>query len=258
MADRVISTPLINVDSKKGKKYVRKVQKLRDEVFNLEGKQIGENTRLYKKLSEEQISLNPFLSTFLNWTKNTNDKELIKMLDCLKLVSVSIGSFGRKGGYVHYPIKEPYFRFVVHLGSPEVYYIDSYNYRKPVAMLNGYGFFISPQNAEHTSFTIFNEPIRLISDPSVQELVPKIRSKDYCRTILIYDYDYIPTDDVENEEVVAETILTSENRDEVPKLENVENSESGNMETPQTEIKVEEFDASNITPEQREAACTIF
>jgi hypothetical protein len=201
MAGKIVASQLINVDSKKGKKFIRNVERLRDEVFGMESKNANETTRLYKSLNQEQIENNPFLSTFLNWTKNTKDKELINMLDSLHLKSVSIGSFGRKAGYNHYPIAEPYFRFILHLGSPEAYYIDS---RKPVAMLNGYGFFISPSHSSETSFTIYNEPIRLIHDPTVQSLVPKIRPKDYKRTILIYDYEFIPKDDVP--EVVPEVV----------------------------------------------------
>ena len=193
MSGKINVIPLIDPSTKKGKTFTRNVERVRNETFN--NSEVKETTRLYKRLSEEQIKENPFLLTFLNSVKNTNDKELKTMLDCLQLKSITIGSFGRKAGYVHYPIEEPYFRFVLHLGSPEVYYIDS---KKPVAMLDGYGFVITPKFSHETSFTIYNEPIRMIHDPVVQALIPKIRFKDYKRTILIYEYEYVPLEEVDD------------------------------------------------------------
>ena len=249
MADKIVATQLINVDSKKGKKYVRNVERLRDEVFNMDPKDVTEKTRLYKTLTEEQISDNPFLHSFLNWTKNTKDKELLKMIDSLHLKSVSIGSFGRKGGYIHHSIDEPYFRFVVHIGTPEVYYIDS---RKSVAMLKGYGFFISPQHAHETSFTVFNEPIRLIHDPSVQELIPKIRPKDYKRIVLIYDYEFLPKDEVLEDVSVAERVEEDAKVEQSQtSSEVIENLESVPTPTP-------ENTTHPITQSERDAACHIF
>ena len=258
MANKIVCTQLINVDSKKGKKYVRNVERLRDEVFNMDPKDVTEKTRLYKTLTEEQISDNPFLSTFLNWTKNTKDKELLKMIDSLHLKSVSIGSFGRKGGYIHHPIENPYFRFVVHIGTPEVYYIDS---RKPVAMLNGYGFFISPSHAHETSFTVFNEPIRLIHDPSVQELIPKIRPKDYKRIVLIYDYEFLPKEEVSDvdENEVPQAVAVGEQviQEGVPVEQGQSCSEvSDNLESVSTAAP--ENVNPPITQAERDAACHIF
>ena len=247
MANKIVGSQLINVESKKGKKFIRNVERLRDEVFSVEPKNVNKTTRLYKTLTEDQIENNPFLLSFLNWTKNTKDKELINMLDSLHLKSVSIGSFGRKGGYAHHPIEEPYFRFVVHMGSPEVYYIDS---RKPVAMLNGYGFFISPQHSHETSFTIYNEPIRLIHDSSVQELVPKIRPKDYKRIVLIYDYEFIPK---ENFEEVDEN--------EVPALEDaisVVAPATQVIENISPAVELATPESTSITQAERDAACQIF
>ena len=248
MANKIVGSQLINVDSKKGRKFLRNVERLRDEVFCVEPKNVNETTRLYKTLTEEQISDNPFLLSFLNWTKNTKDKELLKMLDSLHLRAISIGSFGRKGGYAHHPIDDPYFRFVVHIGSPEAYYIDS---RKPVAMLNGYGFFISPQHAHETSFTVFNEPIRLIHDPAVQELVPKIRPKDYKRIVLIYDYEFIPKDldvlDEVLEDVAVEQVVESVSVSDVQSVS-------------VSELPPPTFENTNstVTQAERDAACHIF
>ena len=245
MANKIVGSQLINVESKKGKKFIRNVERLRDEVFSVEPKNILETTRLYKTLTQDQLTSNPFLLSFLNWTKNTKDKELLNMLDSLHLKSVSIGSFGRKGGYAHHPIEEPYFRFVVHIGSPEVYYIDS---RKPVAMLNGYGFFISPQHSHETSFTIYNEPIRLIHDPSVQELVPKIRPKDYKRIVLIYDYEFIPKEEIEVDEVLALEDAIS-----------VVDPEVDSDISPAVELAPSvTSESTSITQAERDAACQIF
>ena len=250
-----MGTQLINVESKKGKKYVRNVERLRDEVFNMDPKDVTEKTRLYKTLTEEQISANPFLSTFLNWTKNTKDKELLKMIDSLHLRSVSIGSFGRKGGYIHHPIDEPYFRFVVHIGTPEVYYIDS---RKPVAMLNGYGFFISPSHSHETSFTVFNEPIRLIHDPSVQSLIPKIRPKDYKRIVLIYDYEFLPNLDVLEDEVPEDVGVVEQAVEEGVQVEQGQTSSEVIENVESVTTATSENVTPPITQAERDAACHIF
>ncbi len=257
MSGKINVIPLIDPSTKKGKAFVRNVKRVRNETFN--NADIKETTRLYKRLTEEQVKENPFLLTFLNSVKNTNDKELKSMLDCLELKSVTIGSFGRKAGYVHYPIEEPYFRFVLHLGSPEVYYIDS---KKPLAMLDGYGFVITPQFSHETSFTIYNEPIRMISDPSVQALIPKIRMKDYERTILIYEYEYIHPEELEvvdeNGVKVDLKVVESVENGVIEVAENNEN-EKQVSENVNTEQNIEEGSSvENFhTDQEREAACLI-
>jgi hypothetical protein len=221
MATRNITpTSLINLATKAGKKFVNGVERLKNELLN---SQPNENTRFYKQLTDEQIHANPFLHTVLNNIKNSGDKELQNFFKCLELKTIHIGEFGRKAGYNHYPIEEPYFRFVVHLGSPEVFYIND----KPVALLNGHGFVISPAETNKTHFTVYNGHIRLISDPHVQAIVSKIRPKDYKRTILIYDYAFnFPTEDENTESHSESPVENSENA--------VENSESPveNSESP--------------------------
>ena len=181
-----LATPLIDLNNKK---FFKNLEKLKKELGMKEISK--ENMKQVRNLEQKDLEDKQFLLGFLNQMKNTKDKGLKELLECLELKRVFIGDFGRKAGYTHRPIEEPYFRFVIHLGSPEIYYKDSNKEKnKQIPMLNGYGLVVSPQESQATSLTIYPDPIRLVNDHRVQEIVSKIRPKDYKRTVLIYDFEY--------------------------------------------------------------------
>ena len=186
----VTPTQLVDDETKAGKKFIRNVENLKTELgIKPVTKDI---TKQVKKLTQEQIKNNVFLTSFLN--KYSND-----LFKNLELKNVTIGTFGRKSGYVNYPIEENYFRFVIHLGSPEIYYIDSNQVRnKQLPMLNGYGFLISPQESANTYFTVYSNTLRIIDDEKVRPIISKIRPKNYSRTVLVYDFAFnIPEEEIE-------------------------------------------------------------
>ena len=181
-----IPTLLINPDNKN---FFKKLENFKKELGMKEISK--ENMKQVKTLKSEDVEGKKFLFTFINEMKNTKDKQLVELLDCLEFKRLFIGDFGRKAGYVYRPIEENYFRFVIHIGSPEIYYQDSDKQKDiQIPMLNGYGLVISPQESTVTSLTVYPDPIRLVNDHRVQSLVSKIRPKDYKRTVLIYDFQY--------------------------------------------------------------------
>jgi len=228
-----MATHLIDTDTNAGKKFVRKLENLKNELGM---KPITkENMKQIKRLTKEQIKENSFLTTFLN--KMKSGKGMKEMIDCLELKNVFIGDFGRKSGYVNYPIKEKYFRFVIHLGSPEIYYYDTDKKKdKQFPLLNGYGFVISPQESEEASLTVYSNPIRIINDNQVQKLITKIRPKDYKRTVLIYDFQYNLSLDLLDE---VEEMLEKETNSQVVEetKEETNNQETNNQETNTQEIE---------------------
>ena len=183
----MLATPMIDVESKAGKKFIRKLEELKKELGM---KQISRENMKQVYTLDDNLKDHSFLTNFIEHMKG-KDKQLTKMLNSLKLKRVFIGDFGRKCGYVNHHIHEYYFRFVIHLGSPEIYYKDSHTEKdRPIPMLNGFGFVISPQESDSTEVTVYPDPIRLINNQKIQQLVPKIRPKDYTRTTLIYDFQF--------------------------------------------------------------------
>ena len=191
-------TQIIDVTSDAGKNFIKNVEKLKQEL-ELNGK--GEKLRQCRELSKEQIESNSFLKDFMT-------SDLFKNFE---IRNVSIGSFGRKGGYVYTPITESYFRFFIHLGDPEVYYISDNIYTdKPIVLTNGQGFIIPSMSAEETEVIVYADPIRIIHDTKIQSQVPKIRPRNYSRTTLVYDMFYdIPEDLIEEGEDILNEIKES-------------------------------------------------
>jgi len=179
-------SPIILPETESGKDFLEKLNNLKEKL-NI--RETEEKTKKFKNLSQNEIEENIFLTDFLNFMKE--DKELVEMYNFLKIKNIFIGNFGRKTSFVYHPIKEPFFRFVLHFGDPEIYYLDSTIHRdKPLALLNGYGFIISPQEAARSSLTVYSDPVRFVYDNKIQEQIPKIRPKKYSRTTIIYDYEY--------------------------------------------------------------------
>jgi len=161
-----IPTLLLDPDNKN---FFKKLENFKKELGMKEISK--ENMKQVKTLKPEEVENKKFLFSFINQMKNTKDKALREMLECLELKRFFIGDFGRKAGYVYREIEEAYFRFIIHLGSPEIYYKDSDREKdKQIPMLHCYGLVIPPQESTNASF--------------------KIRPKDYKRTVLIYDFEY--------------------------------------------------------------------
>jgi hypothetical protein len=179
---------IIKIETEDGKNFFQKIQELKTKL-KLDGN--GEKTRKYNFLSKKEIDENSFLKDFLNFMKDSEDGELSEMFNCFELKKVFIGNFGRKTGFVTRPIKEKLFRFVLHFGDPEIYYLDSIKNRdSPLVLTNGSVFLISPQESETTSLTVYEDPIRFIYDSEIQKQISKIRAKNYSRLTLVYDYEY--------------------------------------------------------------------
>ena len=203
----ITPTQFVNDETKSGKKFIKKVENLKSELGM---KLKTEKTKCIKDLTPEQISGNSFLTDFMNNIKNSPDKELRQLYNNLELKNVTIQEFGRKAGYVNYPIRENYFRFIIHLGSPEIYYIDSDKVKnKQLPMMNGYGFMISPQEAPYIHFSVYSNTLRLIDDVKLHKIIPRIKPKDYKRTTLIYDFafNFTVEDDIEDQKDDIEEIV---------------------------------------------------
>lgn len=188
-------TQVIDVASDAGKLFVKNVNSLKKEL-NING--TGEKIRQVKDLSPEQIKANPFLRDFMNGAD---------VFDKLEIKNVSIGNFGRKGGYTHKPNPGSHFRFFVHLGPPEIYYLDDHTVKdKMIPLLDGQGFIVSSLTAPETIVVVYQEPIRIIHNSKIQALVPKIRPRNYSRTTLVYDLDYnITEEELQSDEEIRET-----------------------------------------------------
>ena len=173
------SIPAEVIDNKieAGKKFLENVEKLKTELGLTN---TGEFVKKIKHLSPEQIKDNLFLQDFMG-------SDIYKHFTVKR---IQIGTFGRKVGYSYEPIKEQYFRFIIHLGDSEVYYVDSTQEKdKMMPMHDGYGFIVSSLLAPCTKVTVYPDPIRLIHDPKIQTQIPKIRPRKYSRTTLVYDLE---------------------------------------------------------------------
>jgi hypothetical protein len=227
---------IIKRETDEGKKFTQNIDDLVSEL-KLNGK--GEKLRKYKILSGEDIKNHTFLENFLDFMKK--DDEMREMYDWLKLKRVFIGNFGRKTGFTIRPIKEQYFRIVIHLGTPEVYFLDSNKYKDmPLVLKDGFGYIISPQESETTNLTVYEDPIRIIYDQKAQNEISKIRPKDYSRLTLVYDYEYeIPESYLKSleEEEKKDDVEEKEEKDE--EVEEEEEEEEEDEEEKEEENKKE-------------------
>jgi hypothetical protein len=187
-------TQVIDVTSDAGKNFVKNVEKLKREL-KINGK--GDKLRQHRELSDKQILDNGFLRDFMT-------SDLFKNFEIQK---VAIGQFGRKGGYHYNPIQHNNFRFFIHLGDPEVYYVSDETAKdRLVPLTNGQGFIVSSLSATQTEVTVYSDPIRIIHDSNIQSKIPKIRPRNYSRTTLVYDLLYDISDELleEGEEIFNE------------------------------------------------------
>jgi hypothetical protein len=187
-------TQVIDVTSDAGKNFVKNVEKLKQEL-KINGK--GDKLRQQRELSEKQILDNSFLRDFMT----------IDLFKNFEISKVAIGQFGRKGGYNYNPISENNFRFFIHLGDPEVYYVSDETAKdRLVPLTNGQGFIVSSLSAPQTEVTVYSDPIRIIYDPNIQSKIPKIRPRNYSRTTLVYDLIYNISNELleEGEEIFNE------------------------------------------------------
>ena len=121
---------VIDENNEAGKNFLKNVEILKKEL-GLTTK--GEKIKKIHHLTSEQIQGNLFLQDFMH-------SDLYKDFNVKR---IQIGIFGRKTGYTFDPIKDQYFRFVIHLGDPEIYYLDSDQEKdKMMPMKNGDGFII--------------------------------------------------------------------------------------------------------------------
>ena len=193
---------VIDVDNESGKEFIKKLEILKKE---LKINSVGEKVKQIRDLTEEQILNNPFLYEILTF-KNFEVKKIF------------IGNFGRKVGYKHLsnPVnsEQSYFRFFIHLGDPEVYYLTDNTVKdKPIALLNGQGLIISSLSVNDTNLIVYSDPIRIIYDSEVQSQIPKIRPRNYSRTTIVYDVLYdleSALEEINEEESVVEEPVVEE------------------------------------------------
>ena len=196
--------PIIDTSTSNGVGFVKKVHKLVANIFpkpniNNNKQNNTDQLRQFKELTPEQITENPFLKQFMH----SKDKATKQLFQSLELKRVYVGNYGRKGGATYTGTQEQYFRIFLHLGSPEVYYLDTETVKeKPLALLDGNGFIISGTHYAQSSVVVYQDPIRL--DSSVRDKVPKIRPRDYSRITLIYDFEYHLPEDLLVDEVTHE------------------------------------------------------
>ena len=157
--------PIIDLNTKSGKDFVKKLEKLK-KYLGLNG--TGDKTRQHKELTLEQINSNPFLLDIL---RDSMFKEF-------ELKRISIGNFGRKGGFQYHPLEENYFRVFLHIGNNEIYYLsDDKQKDKMIPLKSGDGFIIPSLTATEATVIVYQDPIRIIYDPRIQEQIPKIRPR---------------------------------------------------------------------------------
>lgn len=235
----VTPTFMVDTETEEGKTYVDNVSKMLVELNMVPKVNIGkkgqdtDKFKSVKKLNENETKKYSFLQSFLDKFKNDDkNKELFKML---KLNSITVGRFNRKAGYVFHPMKEGGFRFIIHLGDNEVYYLNSMEGTKMLPMMSGSGFILSPALSTGVSCTVYSDPIRILNDARYQQFISKIRMKNYQRTTLVFDYDLNIPDDYVSPSEASQTPEASNH-------ENVESQtlESQSVESPNSENKTSE------------------
>jgi hypothetical protein len=189
MQNTVVS--IINLETSFGQQYLRSVEKLKTKLFPKFN--TDEKLRLFKELTDDEISKHKFLTSFM---REKADKEMQKIYNSMHLKKVYLGTYGRRGGATYTPCQDTTVRIILHFGDSELYYLDSDTARdEPHALLTGQGFMFNPYVSQNTSVTVYAEPIRLVYDSNLQSKVPKIRPRNYNRTTLILDFDFIFTEE---------------------------------------------------------------
>lgn len=171
---------LIDVNTKRGKKFVNRVEELRKSMKV----EISEKTKFLKDVTGEMVG-------FPNI-----DEDLI-------LRKVSFGCFGRKAGYTLHPSTSGYFRFILHLGSDEMYYLQNDTTQdEGIPMKSGKCIVLKPSQAEETLLVVYEDTKRGLYDTNVGVNMSRVRPLDYKRMLLIYDFELkqevIDLDDDEN------------------------------------------------------------
>lgn len=173
-------TQIIDVTTSDGKDFVQQLESLKKEL-GVNSK--GEKIRQHVTLTPEQIEKNQFLTDFIS-------SEMFKEFK-IEVKGVFIGNYGRKVGWTYPPINQEYFRVFVHFGDNEAYYMNNSKMQNKICPLtSGKGIIVSPFLSQETSITVYSDPIRLIHDTKIQEMIPKIRPRNYSRTTLIYDLHF--------------------------------------------------------------------
>jgi hypothetical protein len=100
--------------------------------------------------------------------------------------TISVG--GRKTGMVIKKEDDILYRVIIHLGSPEIYYMvgEGFNW-EPVVLPNGWGLLCSPATIDNIDFKIKKEPIRKGLNSELLNFVTRVRLNDYMRTTIVLD-----------------------------------------------------------------------
>ncbi len=186
----VKSYTLIDVATKNGKKFENKTKTLINSLC--ENQKFNEKTRFVRTLSEQELNENSYLCKIFDNMKNNGDKELKDLFSRLELKTVTVGLFGRVGSYNYRNTDTNYFRFFVHFGDPEIYYTSSETVENHgVVMYSGWSFVLDPMSSTNTDVTVYENKVRSNVDLNVCPDIPRIRSPDYKRYTLIYDYEFL-------------------------------------------------------------------
>lgn len=126
---------------------------------------------------------------FPNYLKELGEKtlkEILKQLPEGKLNwKASIGVYGRKDYSTIKSKRGLIYRIIINIGDTEVYYFDQRN--DPIALPNGYALLVSPDLIDKTDIKVKSDPIRKILSTELQEIVPKIRPRQYMRCTIVLD-----------------------------------------------------------------------
>ena len=192
----MISRPIISINTEEGTKFLTDLNKYKQE--NLGNIQIKNMKQLEKyKKYKDTTDIPEFISGILDSVK-IDDKNLF---DNMVIKKFSYGVYGRRAGMTLNPSKEVLFRVIIHLGThPEVYYIEEDNKNEPIILNVGEGFLIGPMNSMSTFVIVYSDPIRARLSSHYESKVSKIRPRNYMRTTLLLDLEFVEPDNNDNEE----------------------------------------------------------
>ncbi len=100
----------------------------------------------------------------------------------------TVGIYGRKRGSVIKKENNILYRIVINMGDIEVYHLDGEGFdSEPVALPNGYALLCSPIMIDKIDIKVDKNPFRKNMDPKMKGIVPKIRARQYMRSVIVLD-----------------------------------------------------------------------
>jgi len=164
-----------------GKKFLHDLDKT---MTALCGKiQSDEKLRKFHKFNTEE------LPEYMKSIAERAVKDVVKQLPEGELKwKGTLGLYGRKQGSVIKREKGLFYRIVINMGDPEIYYVEGEGLNKePVVLPNGYALLCSPSMIDKVDLKVRKEPHRKKLDPKLKGIIPVIRSRNYIRSTIVLD-----------------------------------------------------------------------